>query len=116
MSDTKIIINSVTGGKQVDADSLMGCYFQNVEDSPDAFSLHVPSGCPIPTKPQFLRSGEDFKFIRGGFLWTITGFSIYLSCVSATWNNTDRDPAQDEGTFTGQAGGGTAESAASAGV
>lgn len=116
MSDTKIIINSVTGGKQVDWDSLMGCYFQNVEDSPDAFSLHVPSGCPIPTKPQFLSNGEDFKFIRGGFLWSITGFQIDLNNVSGTWNNTDRDPAQDEGTFTGQAGGGVGESAASANV
>lgn len=116
MSDTKIIIDCVTGGNQVDTDVLMGCYFQNVEDSPDAFSLHVPSGCPLPTKPQFLRNGEDFKFIRGGFLWSISGFEINLNTVSGSWNNTDRDPAQDDGTFTGQAGGGVPESAASAGV
>ena len=94
----------------------MGCYFQNVDDSPDAFSLHVPSGCPLPTKPQFLRSGEDFKFIRGGFLWSITGFEINLETVCGNWNNTDRDPAQDDGTFTGQAGGGVPESVASASV
>ena len=118
MSDTKIVIDSVIGGGPTDKDDLMGCYFQSVDDSPDAFAFYAPGGFPIPTKPQFLIYGQDFMFIRGGFVWNISEFKIDQSCTSGKWNNDDFESssADDEGTFTGQAGGGVPETAASAGV
>ena len=116
MSDTRIIITTVERGGPTDKNDLMLCYFQSVDGSPDAFSFHDPSGNPIPTRPQFLVYGQNFMFIRGGFLWNVTDFKIDQSCGSGKWNNDDFEssPADDEGTFTAQAGGGVPETAASA--
>ncbi len=119
MSDTKIIIDSVISGGPTDKDDLMGCYFESIDGSPDAFGLYAPGGFPIPTKPQFLVYGQDFMFIRGGFLWRVSDFKIDQECGSGTWRNDDFESSRsdDEGTFTAQAGGGAVEeSAASAGV
>ena len=113
MSDNRIIIDEVISGGPTDKDDLLGCYFQNVEGSPDLFSLHVPGGCPLPTKPQFLRYGQDFSFFRGNYFWTVTEFKIDERAASGTWHNDDFESsrADDDGTFTAQAGGGTVTSA-----
>ena len=118
MSDTKIIIDSVISGGPTDTNDLMGCYFQNVEGSPDLYSFHVPGGCLLPTKPQFLRFGQNFSFFRGNFFWTISEFKIDENTASGNWHNNDFESsrADDEGTFTAQAGGGVPESATSAGA
>jgi hypothetical protein len=110
----KIVINSVTGGDETDVRDLTNCYFQ-VTQNPGEYHLYNQLNFPIWTAPMYLNSNtRNFRFIYGGFLWTVTSFQLSASAASGNWHNNHNVPEQDEGHFQAQAGGGFEESASSA--
>jgi hypothetical protein len=110
----KIVINSVTGGDETDERDLKNCYFQ-VSPNPGEYHLYNQLNFPIWTAPMYLTSNtRNFRFIYGGFLWTVTSFQLSESTASGNWHNNHNVPEQDEGHFQAQAGGGFEESASSA--
>lgn len=108
----KIVINSVTGGDETDVRDLRTCYFQQ-PSSGMYYHLYNPQGLVIFTAPAFLNfDTRRFRFIYGGFLWTVTSFALSATTASGNWHNDHNVPEQDEGHFQAQAGGGYEESAA----
>lgn len=116
----KIKIYSVSGGDSKDQDDLKNCYFQQF-GNPGDYHFYNPSGEHIHTAPSVLTGGtRTFRFIHGGFLWTIRNFelndTIPISTARGNWHNDHNAPVtpMEDGTFQAQAGGGAAASASSA--
>jgi len=90
---------------------LRNCYFQE-SPFPGEYHLYNQHGLTIFTAPSILTSTtRRFRFIYGGFLWTVTSFQLSASAASGNWHNDHNVPEQDEGHFQAQAGGGFEESA-----
>lgn len=109
----KIIITSVTGGDTKDQIDLLKCYFEEYE-GPGNYRLYNQEGEHIQTAPALLRdTTKSFKFITGGYLWTVDNFKLDnllpISTAGGHWVNDHEDPAQAEGEFHAQSGGGGAE-------
>ena len=114
-----IMINQVTvkRGNSVDQDidNLMGCYFEEINGHPNQYHFFSKLDNHIPTAPDILTSGTDFKFIRAGMLWTVTQFTIGLGKASGSWENPRHlKSGDDDGSFQAQSGAGEGSSAASA--
>lgn len=100
----KIRIYEVQGGSDRDSNNLMGCYFQQV-NTPGHFGLFEPGDDHrIPTVPEEI-DGDQFQFVRGGTLWTVTEFIVdeLTNKARAHWSN-GRGVEDDDGTFQAQAG------------
>lgn len=114
-----ITINTVTvkKGKDPTKDSanLMRCYFEELEDHPNEYRFYSTEDNHIPTSPENLISGTDFRFIRAGMLWEVTEFNIGQGAASGNWANPRGEKGgDDDGSFQAQSGAGADSSAATA--
>jgi hypothetical protein len=113
--NNRIIITSVTGGDTKDQIDLLKCYFEEY-GSPGNYRMYNQAGEHIQTAPVLLRDDtKTFRFITGGFLWKVDNFKIDnvlpISTAGGHWINDHEGPAQDDGEFHAQSGGGGAEEA-----
>lgn len=113
----KIIITHVTGGDPRDQIDLLKCYFQEY-GSPGNYRMYNQQNEHIQTAPALLRDNtKTFKFITGGYLWTVDGFKIDnllpISTAGGQWVNDHEGAAQDDGEFHAQSGGGAEETESS---
>ena len=99
----KLRIREVFGGSDRDKADLETCYFQQVGNSGNYCLFEIGDGHQIPTAPAQIQSGEDFQFIRGGTLWTVTDYYNDGKIAKGHWFN-KRDAANDDGSFQAQAG------------
>lgn len=114
----KITIKTVTGGAPRDWDDLLYCCFQNYGNA-NNFRMYNQSGEHLQTAPMDLTEDtRTFQFIYGGTLWTVTKFYLLndgeRSTANGNWRNERNLPADDDGTFHAQAGGGAEEAVSSA--
>lgn len=116
MSDPKKIkIDTVNGGRPQDHEALMRNYFEATTVN-DTYLFYSPDGEHIPTNPPVLADDRNFSFElkeMPGVIWTVTNFAIDHLVASGNWTN-GVQKADDEGTFTAQAGGTLEEEASSA--
>lgn len=114
----KIVINSVSGGK--DKSELSGCYFLPTT-TPGIYTFYSKNNQPLMNN---IFNHCTFSFILPGdtYNWTVPNpapgsepFSINNETASGSWFNTDPSLANEEGgTFTAQASGGVDEDEESA--
>ena len=99
----KLRIREVVGGNDRDKADLETCYFQQVGNPGNYCLFEIGDGHQIPTAPSQIQSGEDFQFIRGGTLWTVSHYFNDGKIAKGRWFNT-RDASNDDGSFQAQAG------------
>ena len=109
----KITIDKVIGGDRKDQEDLLECYFQEYL-SPGNYRMYNKEGEHLQTAPAVLRdTTKSFKFITGGYLWTVDDFKIDkllpISTAFGHWINDHEGAAQDDGEFHAQSGGGGGE-------
>jgi len=109
----QIRITSVHGGDKSDHNDLLNCYFEQL-GNPGDYVLRNQIGEQIWTAPSLLRaSTRTFRFIFGGYLWTVDNFHLHINPARSTadghWVNDHNVPEQDEGDFHAQSGGGAEE-------
>jgi hypothetical protein len=119
-ANEKIRIHSVTGGDERDQNDLLNCYFAQL-GNPGDYAFYNQANQQIFTAPSLLHgSTRTFRFIYGGFLWTVDNFHLDFTTPRSTagghWVNDHEVPTQDEGEFHAQSGGGAQESATYAGA
>jgi hypothetical protein len=110
-----ITIRTVTGGDTRDQNDLLNCYFQEY-GGPGNYRLYNQEGEHIQTAPARIRENTTtFKFITGGYLWTVDNFKIDnlapISTADGHWVNDHDGVTNDDGEFHAQSGGGGAEEA-----
>jgi hypothetical protein len=107
MSDPKKIkIDTVNGGRPQDHEALKRNYFEATTVN-DTYLFYSPDGEQIQTNPPVLADNRGFSFeLREmpGVMWTVSNFAIDHLAASGHWNN-GVQIANDDGTFTAQAGG-----------
>jgi len=107
----KIIIDSVA--PEGIGDDLKGCFYKPRNDG--AFDFYDKDG---KIKARDLKEGSSFSFQLDGqpdIPWSLTIKTITDLNVTGNWTNAPQEVGEPEGTYQGQAGGGSdVESAASA--
>lgn len=109
----------IVAGKEINRNMLSGCYFYRIED--ETYSFFSKADVLLA---EGVKSGKDFEFNLGPFTWVVRNFSMTEQQASGNWvadvprlrsikPPPDHD-AEDEGSFTAQAGGHADETAVAA--